>query len=81
MKFNPVEPGMSNKSELGEEDMSKFKHDLQDLINKHCIENASNTPDFILAQYLVNCLDTYNKVTHSRDIWWGHKTFEGIDAV
>lgn len=27
----------------------------------HSKESDSNTPDYIIAEYLVNCLDNYNK--------------------
>lgn len=30
------------------------------MINKNCMENDSNTPDFILAEYLVNCLKSFD---------------------
>lgn len=46
-----------------------FQHDLQALINKHSQENASNTPDFLLAKYLWNCLDNYNIIVTQRDKW------------
>lgn len=39
-----------------------FVKDLAALINTHSIENISNTPDWILADYLVDCLDNYHKI-------------------
>jgi hypothetical protein len=38
-------------------------------INKHCAENVSNTPDFILAQFLMVCLSAFNNTTIMRDKW------------
>ncbi len=32
------------------------------------MENGSDTPDYILAQYLSNCLQAYNDAVTSRDI-------------
>jgi hypothetical protein len=51
--------------------MSKFKKELEVLINKHSIENESNTPDFILANYIAMCLDAYNVTLKSREEWYG----------
>jgi hypothetical protein len=46
---------------------SSFLLELQQLINKHSKENDSNTPDYILAQYLEDCLRSYAKAIKSRD--------------
>lgn len=48
-----------------------FEQDLCDLINRHSKENDSNTPDFILAQYLRDCLDAFNKASNTRETWYG----------
>lgn len=36
-----------------------FKNELEILINKYSIENGSNTPDFILTNYLISCLNNF----------------------
>jgi hypothetical protein len=43
-----------------------FRKELQDLINRHCRENYTDTPDFILAEYLSACLDAYETAVRSR---------------
>lgn len=43
------------------------------VINRNSLENESNTPDFILAEYLVDCLETYNEGVRKRDNWYGGK--------
>lgn len=48
-----------------------FLKELQELINKHNKENASNTPDFILAQYLEGCLAVFVTATQQRETWHG----------
>lgn len=53
--------------------MNKFKKELENLINSHSIENGSNTPDFILAEYLSICLMAFEKSVGSRDVWYGRK--------
>jgi hypothetical protein len=50
---------------------------LQALLNAHCAENASNTPDFILAQYLLACLDAFNTAVQQRETWYGRDARPG----
>lgn len=54
-------------------DNSKFESDLRALLNKHSMENDSHTPDFILAKYLIECLEAFNKIAKRRDQWWGNE--------
>lgn len=49
-----------------------FHEELTDLINKYSIENESDTPDFILADYLVCCLTTYRTTVKGRDMWYSY---------
>lgn len=51
--------------------MENFEKELEILINKHSKENDSNTPDFILAEYLNNCLKTFNDALQKRAHWYG----------
>jgi hypothetical protein len=48
-----------------------FKTELQHLINRFSKENDSNTPDFILAEYLSDCLAAFNTATQLRETWHG----------
>lgn len=50
-----------------------FTKELSALLNRACLENDSNTPDYILAEYLMDVLDAYARVTTKRDEWWGLK--------
>lgn len=54
--------------------MSEFEKELSDLINRHSIENETDTPDFILAEYLNNCLTNFSTVMDARKKWYGEKT-------
>lgn len=45
----------------------KFQSDLRDLINKHSLESASNTQDFILAEFLVQTLGAFNYAVNYRE--------------
>ena len=48
-----------------------FEKELQSLLNRNCKENDSNTPDFILAKYMSNCLASFNTATQQRETWYG----------
>jgi len=48
-----------------------FQKELENLINRYSLENKSNSPDFILAEYLNNCLTAFNKATNQRSKYFG----------
>lgn len=50
------------------------------LINSYSAEKESNTPDFILAQYLSDCLDAFNKATNARRIYYGHPENKEVET-
>ena len=50
---------------------SKFEKKLESLLNECSMENGSNTPDFILAKYLQDCLTAFNTALQSRERWYG----------
>jgi hypothetical protein len=51
--------------------MEEFQKELGSLINRHSVENESDTPDFILAMYLRGCLDAFNLAVRQREKWYG----------
>lgn len=50
---------------------SGFQKKLEALLNSESLENGSNTPDFVLAQYLMSCLAAYNQAVNEREAWYG----------
>jgi hypothetical protein len=48
-----------------------FRKQLVTLLNQHSMEKGSNTPDFILAEYLNGCLAIFDVATARRDAWYG----------
>ncbi|KKL97700.1 hypothetical protein LCGC14_1831880 [marine sediment metagenome] len=44
---------------------------LRDLLNVHSAENVSNTPDHVLAQFMLGCLDAFNTATQQRETFYG----------
>ena len=59
---------------------SEFQQELTKLINYYSQENSSDTPDFILAEYLVNCLNIFSKTVRQRDKWY-HQEKENSDYI
>ncbi len=56
----------------GEQNMAiSFQDALKDLINRHSMENGSDTPDFLLAEYLCDCLASYEVAVTKREKWYG----------
>lgn len=53
--------------------MTEFEKELETLINRYSIENESNTPDFILAEYLRGCLNVFAKTVAAREKWYGRE--------
>jgi len=44
---------------------------IERAINCCSAENGSDTPDFILAEYLTDCLTAYDKAVTAREKWYG----------
>ncbi len=42
---------------------SKLQRELSAILNRASREGLSNTPDFILAEYLLNCLEAFELAT------------------
>jgi hypothetical protein len=51
-----------------------LKEELEHAINRHSAENGSNTPDFILAEYLMAALAAFDAATVARGKWFGRGT-------
>lgn len=60
-----------DESEAENDQRDNLTDDLRAVLNKHSAENLSGTPDFVLAGYLLACLDAYNAALHLRDRWLG----------
>ncbi len=61
------------------ENDDSFRSGLRRLINRQGYEKGSDTPDFILAEYLSGCLDVFDKAVKARSKWWNKgDNFNGI---
>lgn len=63
--------------EENERQPSVFEQELAILINKHSRENASNTPDYILATYLNEMLHLFDNTIALREEWYGRTLSSG----
>ena len=65
-------PSCRDKEEGEGEEMSKidFRNELERLINRQSMESGSNTPDFILAEYLATCLSAFDRAVCQRTNWY-----------
>lgn len=56
----------------GREQDRTLAQDLSAVLNQHGIERiVGNTPDWILAEYLIDCLSSLSGAIAKRDRWYG----------
>lgn len=48
-----------------------LRHMIEHYINYFSMECGSDTPDFILADYLIGCLENFDKTLAAREKWYG----------
>ena len=58
-----------------------FESELTDLINRYSKENESDTPDWIIANYLCNCLKSFNSATKTITYWYNAKPDEDVGII
>lgn len=58
---------MIDAKEKVEKILSEFKEDIRSSVNRLCIDNILETPDYILAQYLYDCLTIFGMALASKD--------------
>jgi hypothetical protein len=56
---------------MGENKIMEFRKELTDLINKYNIENGSNTPDYVLAEFIDNMLMAFDIAVNNREKTYG----------
>lgn len=50
--------------------MIKLEEELRKLLNQENREEDSNTPDFILARFMIACLDAFELANNEREVWY-----------
>jgi hypothetical protein len=56
-----------------EQEERTFKQELAEVINRHSMEGNSDTPDFVLADFLGDCLAGFEYAVRQRNRWYGRK--------
>lgn len=56
-----------------------LRRKIESVLNSCSAENGCDTPDFILADYLVACLEAFDAAVRQRRTWWGDKEKSGFD--
>jgi hypothetical protein len=59
----------------------EFEKELESLVNKYSKENDSNTPDFILAQFILRSLYAFNCGVNDREKWYGREEKDAITSL
>ncbi len=54
-----------------------LRDDIEVAINVHSAENGCDTPDFILAEFLTDCLAAFDKTVKARERWYGRQCGDG----
>ena len=52
-------------------------HEIAQAINSVSAENGSDTPDFILADFLAGCLAAFDEAVVAREEWYGRSAGAG----
>lgn len=50
-----------------------LRSEITAAINRHSREKESATPDFVLAQFLLDCLDSFDRAVVARESWYGRR--------
>lgn len=57
--------------EFKDEKKERIKNAFKETVNRNGMDTWCNTPDFIIAEYLYDCLESYSKLQKEKDRWEG----------
>ena len=52
------------------QDYQEIVRDIAQVVNKYSLEQESQTPDYILAEYMLKSLSNFNRLMRDRDYWY-----------
>jgi len=59
-----------------------LRKEIEAAVNRCSAEQGSDTPDFILAGYLMGCLAAFDAAVRDRDGWYGRSGMsQAVDGV
>lgn len=56
-----------------------LKRELTTLLNRTSRENKSDTPDFLLAEFMLGCLESFERATKKRDKWYRFEPWDKFE--
>ena len=71
VEYDGMSPSTVSLEEAQAQSDAGFRADLETLVNRYSRENGSDTPDFILADYLNGCLKQWDTSVRAREQWYG----------
>jgi len=60
------------------QDYQDIVRDIAQVVNKYSLEQESQTPDYILAEYMLKSLSDLNRLMRDRDYWYGERGVLGM---
>lgn len=70
-EYDGTAPSAETLEEAQARSDAGFRAELETLVNRYSRENGSDTPDFILADYLTACLAAWDAGLQAREKWYG----------
>ena len=70
MKFEREVPQVAEEGDMSTIERSTFRSELESVINCYSQENGSNTPDYLLANFLINCMMAFDTAVNARERWY-----------
>jgi hypothetical protein len=71
-RYNASDGHLPGDELTGEADLQPaLVGELRAVLNKFCAENVSGTPDFIIAEYMLDIVEAYNLAVCKRAAWRG----------
>jgi hypothetical protein len=59
----------------------RFKRILKQCINQCCMKNGSDTPDYVLTEYLIACLEAFDNAVKKRDVHMGKERINTLFGI
>lgn len=68
--------------EILEKNSKDLEKDIEVLMNQYNVDTMTDTPDFILAEYLMTCLRNYLVTKANTEEWFGKRiTMNGVEEI
>ena len=69
--MNPID---DTPDQTVDSNRADFRAELSSLLNRHSMESGSDTPDFLLADCIADCLYAFDRMMTKRAAWYSPHT-------